>query len=154
MVRSLWCVLQWLWRSSADFPLYLYGYITRYLSRICAFGRSALRWPNTSENADDPEFSNDNNLEDLRSFPEEVENDQREAPAGFLKEPGYEQRRSAENDYDDAEPDSETYRVDTDDFYCGYDSTWETEDHQQSTSTKTRKPAGFPYVSKSKYCCL
>lgn len=151
MVRCIWCVLQWLWRTGLGFLRSVYGYIKRCFSRVHAFVHLALRWTNACERPDDPEFSNDNNLEVPRSSPEEAEDDQREVPAGSVQQPAYEQQSSAENDYDDADFDGEEYRVDTaDDLYCDYDSTWETEDHQKNTSRETRGPSVSLRVSKSK----
>ncbi|XP_029288506.1 opioid growth factor receptor-like isoform X2 [Cottoperca gobio] len=45
--------------------------------------------------------------------------------------------------------DGEEYRVETtDEFYCGYDSTWETEEHHESTSLRTWRPAASKHQYK------
>lgn len=47
---------------------------------------------------------------------------------------------------------SEEYRVEsTDELYCGYDSTWETEENQKSTFRRTRRPAGSMHYKFSRF---
>ncbi|XP_031713183.1 opioid growth factor receptor-like [Anarrhichthys ocellatus] len=45
------------------------------------------------------------------------------------------------------EEDGDEYRVEpTDELYCGYDSTWETEEPQRGKVTRTKRPAVYNYM--------
>ncbi|XP_068170518.1 opioid growth factor receptor-like isoform X2 [Antennarius striatus] len=57
-----------------------------------------------------------------------------------------------EESAEEEEFDSECYRVETtDDFYCDYDSTWETEDNQKDAPDRTRQPAAARHYQFSRF---
>nr|XP_046240593.1 opioid growth factor receptor-like isoform X2 [Scatophagus argus] len=54
----------------------------------------------------------------------------------------YEEGNDDDDGDDDIDSDSDEYRVQTtDELYCGYDSTWETEEDQETTVRRTRQRA-------------
>uniref|UniRef100_A0A3Q3J1B2 Opioid growth factor receptor (OGFr) conserved domain-containing protein n=1 Tax=Monopterus albus TaxID=43700 RepID=A0A3Q3J1B2_MONAL len=56
---------------------------------------------------------------------------------------------------DEDDFDSREYRVDTtDELYCGYDSTWEVEEPQESPAKTTRRLPGTTRVSQPIVCCM
>uniref|UniRef100_A0A3Q1EXS3 Opioid growth factor receptor 2 n=1 Tax=Acanthochromis polyacanthus TaxID=80966 RepID=A0A3Q1EXS3_9TELE len=70
--------------------------------------------------------------------------------ASFDSEPFRYKRLKYEEEDEEEEFDSKEYRVEpTDELYCGYDSTWETEQDQESSFRNSRRPAASRYVSKS-----
>ncbi|XP_032370594.1 opioid growth factor receptor [Etheostoma spectabile] len=59
------------------------------------------------------------------------------------------ERPRLNKDGDTFDSEHEEYRVETtDELYCGYDSTWETEVHPKSTFPRTRRPAASRYYNK------
>lgn len=57
-----------------------------------------------------------------------------------------------EEEDEDDEFGSKEYRVETsDELYCGYDSTWETEEEQESTAKSTWRPAAFRHYKFSRF---
>uniref|UniRef100_A0AAQ6IG75 Opioid growth factor receptor 2 n=1 Tax=Anabas testudineus TaxID=64144 RepID=A0AAQ6IG75_ANATE len=115
MLRWIWSSLLWMWRSGHSFLRFLRGYVTRCLSRVRGLVHSALGWRDGCGTPGDPE----------------VEDPQ----------PGSPESGGGGGGRHDADWDSEEYRVDaTDELYCDYDSTWDTEDSQQDTFRKTRRP--------------
>ncbi|XP_039971571.1 opioid growth factor receptor-like [Xiphias gladius] len=131
----------WLLRSSQSF---LRRSATGVLTTLAIL--LAIRWRDDRGSPGVAEICDENRLEATGS-PEKVEESrcegQREAAAG--REDAGSSRRSGGHE-DDDEFDSEDYRVETtDELYCGYDSTWETEVCQKTTLTRTRRPAACRY---------
>lgn len=81
---------------------------------------------------------------------------QHEAAAGkraanFDPEPSYKRQRFEEEE-EEEEFDSKEYRVGpTDELYCEYDSTWETEQDQKSSFRSSRRPAASRYYKFSRF---
>lgn len=72
--------------------------------------------------------------------------------ANFDSEPFRKRQKYEEEDDEEEEFDSEEYRVEpTDELYCGYDSTWETEQDQESSFRSSRRPAASRYYKFSRF---
>ncbi|XP_022055599.1 opioid growth factor receptor-like [Acanthochromis polyacanthus] len=72
--------------------------------------------------------------------------------ASFDSEPFRYKRLKYEEEDEEEEFDSKEYRVEpTDELYCGYDSTWETEQDQESSFRNSRRPAASRYYKFSRF---
>ncbi|XP_034442497.1 opioid growth factor receptor-like [Hippoglossus hippoglossus] len=143
LVRDTLCpVVAWLWRRTL-FIRRLFAPITRYL-------RLETGWTGERRGGDEPQLpSQQADLlceAGLQERPEECQGSegQREAK---LRVPGedreqeeeQEEQQEEQEEQEDEECDSEQYRVDnTDELYCGYDSTWETEQTEERPAASSQ----------------
>ncbi|XP_034068170.1 opioid growth factor receptor-like isoform X2 [Gymnodraco acuticeps] len=146
-------VFEWFLRSP--------GIIWRCMRRLCRLIVNALipiRWRSNYESPEEPETNSEVNFPAISS-PKDVEQSRGNGPpkraADYNRDltpkvrQGFDRsvRESEEvvaqltEDEDGSEEDGGEFRVDSsDEFYCGYDSTWETED-QEPRCSGTRRPA-------------
>ena len=119
--------------------------VKRWLTPIVGVLLLAIGWRQDRGDRDVPEIR-DGNGPEATGFPEGVEEPrcegQHEAAARKgAAAPG----QSSQVGEEDEDFDGDEYRVETtDEFYCGYDSTWETE---EGPSTSRRQPAASMRVS-------
>ncbi|XP_053171170.1 opioid growth factor receptor-like [Scomber japonicus] len=106
---------------------------------ILGFALLALRFSGGRRGKDEPETSAENKPLETSS-PEKLQEvyceDLPQATAGSI-EVSHQESESKEH-----EDEEEEYRVKTtDEFYCDYDSTWETEESQEGSSKRINRPA-------------
>lgn len=154
-------VFEWLWRKLG----LLSRCFTAMLRPIVGYAFFAINWSKNpgrlqAESEGKPPVKNSEGQS------EALAGGRGEETAGWVREAaselsGYEERAEhdafgketcqvelwrEDDDDDDDEFDSRKWRVETtDEFYCGYDSTWETE---ESASKRARRPAASRHVSK------
>ncbi|XP_010775651.1 opioid growth factor receptor-like [Notothenia coriiceps] len=150
-------VFEWFLRSP--------GIIWRCMRRLCSLIVNAsipIRWRSNYESPEEPKTNPEVNFP-ASSSPKDVEQSRGNGPpkrsADYNRDltpkerQGFDRsvRESEEvvaqltEDEDESEKDGREFRVDSsDEFYCGYDSTWETEDQEQRCSG-TRRPAARHY---------
>lgn len=151
--NRLYPVLEWLWRRMG----FLWRCVTRVFRPIVGYTLSAIGWKQEHRGRDEPQICENGQYSD-EDLPDLEESDKCEGqpeaaavemPAASNRERPACEGEGEEEDDDDDEFDSEKYRVETtDELYCDYDSTWEDEDHQESTFKRTRRPATSRYVSQ------
>lgn len=119
----------WIWRG----VVFLWGYITGKFRPILGYATTALGW--SKGNRVEPEIGPEETVTEPshsdQQRAEELEGEDRNAAviekAAGYREPVPELPRPEEDD--EEEFDSDEFRVRTsDEFYCNYDSTWETEE--------------------------
>ncbi|XP_008282203.1 opioid growth factor receptor-like [Stegastes partitus] len=145
--------LESLWRGT----ILLWRLISRMLYPVLGFGSRMLLFSKFWRRK--PEVSDENKgLSVPEQALESVCEGQHEAAAGkraaaFEPEPfSKRQRFEEEEEEEEDEFDSEEYRVETtDELYCGYDSTWETEQDQESSFRGSRRPAAHRYSKFSSF---
>ncbi|KAK2914703.1 opioid growth factor receptor-like [Channa argus] len=128
---GLWCLIERLWRVVAFIPRYFSIPFTGLL-------RLAINWRNSGDAPIESEI-NEANTQPQSGSQAEVEH----GPQESFRQPNCE-TQSCEGSEDD-EFDSEDYGVDaTDELYCRYDSTWESEGLERPrTWARTRRKASF-----------
>ncbi|XP_019941939.2 opioid growth factor receptor-like [Paralichthys olivaceus] len=132
-VRDTLCpAVSWLWRRAL--------FLRRLLAPLIRYLRSASDREEERSGPDEPQLPDRQVLCEagLPERPEEGQGPegQREAE---VRVPEEEQEQVEEEEEEDEECDSEEHRVDiTDDFYCGYDSTWETEEPEERPAASSQ----------------
>lgn len=145
-------VFDWLWRRFG--PVWRFAFTK--LCSLVGYVRLALRW--RSEERDDgrPEADSDGRHGAPDGVSAERVRGWNSEPAGRLPSPagerpaeglGKEERieESEWSTYEDEDEEEVRVKV-TDEFYCGYDSTWETEEDTRLTGAS--RPPSFRSVSK------
>ncbi|KAI4827693.1 hypothetical protein KUCAC02_031071 [Chaenocephalus aceratus] len=154
-------VFEWFLRSP--------GIIWRCMRRLCSLIVNALmpiRWRSNCESPEEPETNSEVNFPAISS-PKDVEQSRGKGPpkraADYNRDLTHKERQGCDRsvgeseevvaqlteDEDESEEDGGEFRVDSsDEFYCGYDSTWETED-QEPRCSGTRRPAAGHYKFRS-----
>ncbi|KAF1391263.1 hypothetical protein PFLUV_G00040100 [Perca fluviatilis] len=142
---------EWLWRNL--------GFLWCCIRRIFGF----LPWLKSVESQAEPE----KNVEDQQNCPEvkvveqsrcDGQNENSAAgkrPADFNRDLACKPSRLGA-DSDEFDSEEEEYRVETtDELYCGYDSTWESEGHrgeaQRGTFMRNRRPAASKHYKFSRF---
>lgn len=112
----------------------------RLLSRALVY----IPWPGRAKSRNEPELSEDKRPERRYSSDGENENDERRWDQySDNRNLPYWQQAEEEEEFAGGE-----YRVDkTDEFYCSYDSTWETEESEDYPTWKSPHSRGYGYVS-------
>ena len=131
-------VFGWIWRQLNLLWRYCFLLLRKRFPRFIP--RSLLPWRG--------DVGNDENEQQVRSCPEDLEG----SPGHTLRESsadGWSSSRDEDRDEDRDEFDGDEYRVEpTDELYCDYDSTWETEQsHEPVTSRRSGRSAGRRCVS-------
>lgn len=153
MARStynhFYTVFEWLWRG--------FGLVWRFaFAKLCSLAgyvRLALGWHREERDDGRPDTDSDRR----RGAPDRVNGEgvrgENSEPAGRLPSPGGERRaeglRKEERVGESAwstEDEEEVREEITDEFYCGYDSTWETE--EDTRLTVASQPSSSRSVSK------
>ncbi|GAA6221819.1 opioid growth factor receptor-like [Lates japonicus] len=137
-------IIEWLWRNSRVF----FSFVTRVFTPIVRFvGRYAIVWREDCGSRGEPEITDENRLETPGSQQRVQESHSEGQHAAAVSN-----RRSEETEDTDDEFDSDEYRVETtDELYCGYDSTWETEENQGNTFRSSRRPATSRHYKFSRF---
>ncbi|XP_073325160.1 opioid growth factor receptor-like [Pagrus major] len=124
----LYPLLQWLWDR-----FLILGRCVQLIFRPVISFIAALGWrKDGGRSIEEPVISDDEDEGPVKVFPEQVR------PPGCEPGPGDSRGRAGASDGELTDDESEDeddgkYRVETtDDLYCGYDSTWETEENQRS----------------------
>lgn len=175
--NRLYPVFEWLWRRLGV----IWRCMRRRFTAFVAYRPAFLQiwWRKDHGSREEPEVNDENKLPERSCHPEDVEKSrweegQHETVAAekraaesrrevACKRPKFEdgdadltedETELTEDEDDGDEFDSQEYRVETsDEFYCGYDSTWETEEHQGGSFRRTRHQAAPRHVSLSAACC-
>lgn len=139
-VNRLYPLVDWLWRRLC--------FIWRCLIRVSApvVGRtlSAIGFKRSDHGSQSKPETSDENKPPGTSSPKEVEGVCCEGPHAAGNRV-VDQRSEFEEDEDNELSDDE-FRVETtDEFYCDYDSTWETEESQEGPFKRTSRPQSRNY---------
>ncbi|XP_059185352.1 opioid growth factor receptor-like [Centropristis striata] len=140
-INRLYPVVDWLRRTLTFF----WRCMRRMVTSTVGFPFLRMRGgkdPGESEVNDEENISEKSRQQDLETPPSEC---QHEAAAGkrsadFSREHTNKRQKTQEDIETDDESDSEYVKT-TDEFYCGYDSTWETKEEQQSPPMRPRRYA-------------
>ncbi|XP_049443125.1 opioid growth factor receptor-like [Epinephelus fuscoguttatus] len=138
--NKLYPVVEWLWRGLC----FLWRCIRGVFRPLSGLRFLSLGWPKDRGSQEEPE-AQDGEKPVERGYQQEVQGAPGEGQheAAAAKRAAHTDRELAckrarfeeeggKSDEDDDESDNEDYQVETsDEFYCGYDSTWETEEQQE-----------------------
>ncbi|XP_070758785.1 opioid growth factor receptor-like isoform X2 [Enoplosus armatus] len=134
----LYPVFEWLWRKLGS----LWRCIASVFRPLVGYVRLAIGWRQDHGGRDEPQIIGE---EPERSSPQDLVSVGPQEAAGAkraLPNEGASSEEEGDEHDDDDEFNREEYRVETsDELYCGYDSTWETEEHQESAFRGARRPA-------------
>uniref|UniRef100_A0A3B4VGL7 Opioid growth factor receptor 2 n=1 Tax=Seriola dumerili TaxID=41447 RepID=A0A3B4VGL7_SERDU len=144
-------LVEWLWRITRGFFLCCF---TRVFTPIARYVLSAIGWREEHGSRNEPEV-NDENKPQTTGSQDWVKEPLGQCEAGRLTA-GFD-RKAEEREEDEEEEeeeedefDQEEYRVDpSDELYCGYDSTWETGEHQSSIHWRGRRIFRFKLMNFS-----
>ncbi|KAG7229636.1 hypothetical protein INR49_012680 [Caranx melampygus] len=137
-VRNL---LEWLWRLTRGFFMCVFTRVRHTIARLV---RSAIGWREEPSGQTEPEV--EDQTQPQTSDPKNrVEDPQ--GPRETSSDPQVEEAEEAEEG--EGGFDSGKYRVETsDELYCGYDSTWETEEDQDRSRRRCRRPGASRHQYK------
>lgn len=151
LIRNVVTTMSWCYHRACSLlgwlrsrMVFIFRIIGNY-APILGFALLALRFRGGRRGKDEPETSAENKPLETSS-PEKLQEvyceDLPKATAGSI-EVSHQEPESKEH-----EDEEEEYRVKTtDEFYCDYDSTWETEESQEGSSKRINRPAQSRHVS-------